>query len=157
MKPTVYLETSVISYLFVKPSRHSLHAAHHQLTVDWWQQIQPQVDCFISSFVMEEISKGDIQTAQRRVKAVSHLPVLQHHDEIEQLAHTYFTALSLPKKAELDAFHLATAVWYKLDYLLSWNSKHIVGTRVKKIVQDLNRQYGRPTPIICTPEDFTEI
>lgn len=157
MRPTVYLETSVISYLFVKPSRHSLNAAHHQLTVDWWQHIQPQVDCFVSSFVVEEIAKGDIQTAQRRVKAVSHLPVLPVNDEIKALADVYFKALSLPVQAKLDASHLAMAVWYQLDYLLSWNNKHIVGTRVQKIVQNLNRQHGRPTPIICTPAEFIEI
>lgn len=83
--------------------------------------------------------------------------MLPANEEVKKLADTYFVAISLPERARLDAFHLALAVWHQLDYLLSWNCKHIVSARVRKIVQELNQQRGLTTPIICTPTELMEI
>jgi len=157
MKPTVYIETSIIGYLTTKPSNDSLTAAHQQITADWWQTIQPQVTCFISPFVVREISQGHPEAATRRLQIVSHLSVLHHNDKIEQLAHTYFAATGIPEKTRMDAFHLAMAVWHQMDYLLSWNCKHIVSARVRKIVQEINQQQNMLTPIICTPQELMEV
>jgi len=107
--------------------------------------------------VIEEVSNGNLEAANRRLQVVSHLPVLLHNDQIEELAHTYFVTLSLPERARLDAFHLAMAVWHQIDYLLSWNCKHIVSARVRKIVQELNQQRELSTPILCTPTELMEI
>jgi lysyl-tRNA synthetase class II len=110
-----------------------------------------RMNCLISPFVIEEISKGDSKAAKRRLDAVSPFSILQVNEEIKELANTYFTALKLPEKAKLDASHLATAVWYQLDYLLSWNCKHIVSARVRKMVQEINAVQNLPTPIIMYP------
>ncbi len=59
MKPTVYIETSVISYLTAKPSRDLIVAGHQQITAEWWEQVRPQVECFVSPFVIQEVSRGD--------------------------------------------------------------------------------------------------
>jgi hypothetical protein len=115
------------------------------------------VNCFVSPFVIEEVSNGNPEAANRRLQVVSHLPMLPANEEVKKLADTYFVAISLPERARLDAFHLALAVWHQLDYLLSWNCKHIVSARVRKIVQELNQQRGLTTPIICTPTELMEI
>jgi predicted nucleic acid-binding protein len=157
MKPIVYLETSVISYLTARPSRDLIVAAHQQLLHEWWDKIQPQVECVVSPFVLEEIAKGDKQAARRRLELVANLVALPHNDEIEQLAHRYFTALQIPEKSKLDAFHLAIGVWHQVDYILSWNCSHIVNTRARTILQAINSQLGLVTPIVCTPEEFMEV
>jgi len=157
MKPTAYIETSIVSYLVARPSLDLLVAAHQQVTYEWWENIQPQMNCFISPFVIKEISKGDPGAAKKRLEVVSPFSILQNHQQIEELAYTYFMALDLPEKAKLDAFHLAIATWYQIDYLLSWNCKHIVSARVRQIVQDINEQRKILTPVICTPEELMEI
>lgn len=156
-KTTVYIETSVISYLTAWPSRDLIVAAHQQITADWWAAIRPQVECVISPFVIQEAERGDQTAAQKRLESITSLRVLNLNDEITALAQKYFAAIDIPEHARLDAFHLATAVWHRVDYLLSWNCKHIASGRVRKIVGEINSQLGVPTPVICTPEELMEV
>lgn len=157
MKPTVYVETSAISYLTARPSRDLIVAGHQQITADWWFSIRDQVECFVSAFVIQEISRGDQKLAQLRLAAVADFPVLKLNQEIYRLAQHYFAALNIPEKSKIDAFHLAVAAWYGMDYVLSWNCKHIASGRVQKILQALNAKAGRHTPIMCTPEELMEV
>lgn len=156
-KTTVYIETSVISYLTAWPSRDLIVAAHQQITADWWEAIRPHVECVISPFVIQEAERGDQSAAKKRLEAIVSLRVLDLNDEITALAQQYFAAIDIPEHARLDAFHLAMAVWHRVDYLLSWNCKHIASGRVRKIVSEINSQLGVPTPVICTPEELMEV
>jgi predicted nucleic acid-binding protein len=157
MKPSVYVETSVISYLTAQPSRDLVVAAHQQITAEWWKQALPQLDVFVSSVVLEEIGRGDPDAAQRRAEAVSAFEVLEVMPEVRDLADCYFAAIDLPERARADAYHLALAVWHGMDYLVTWNCTHIAGGKVKLIVQRVNAAQGIESPIICTPEELMEI
>jgi predicted nucleic acid-binding protein len=157
MKPTVYIETSVISYLTAQVSRDLVVAAHQELTVEWWEQALPKLQPYVSPVVLEEIAKGDPDAAKKRMKAVSHCEVLEVVPEVRDLAERYFTAIDLPEKARADAYHLALAVWHGMDYLVTWNCTHIAGAKVKLVVQGVNAARGIESPIICTPEELMEI
>ena len=157
MKPAVYIETTIISYLTAWPSRDLIVAAHQQLTVEWWENVRPRVECFISPFVIQEASRGDKDAAQRRLEAISDLPVLELNDDIRELAAKYFASINIPEKAKVDAFHLSVAVWHRMDYLLSWNCKHIASGRVRKILREVNETLGISAPVICTPEELMEV
>ncbi len=104
-----------------------------------------------------EASRGDEEYARRRLEALADFSVLQVNEEVEALAQEYFAALSIPGKAKIDAFHLAVAAWHKMDYVLSWNCKHIASGRVQKMLQDTNARLGVYTPIVCTPEELMEV
>ncbi|MBA4121957.1 MAG: type II toxin-antitoxin system VapC family toxin [Acidobacteria bacterium] len=157
MKPSVYIETTIISYLTAKPSRDLVTAAHQQITTEWWTDVRPQVDCYVSPFLIDEASRGDATYAQKRLDEVVDFTVLEVNEEIEDLAQQYFAALQIPEKAKIDAFHLAVAAWHKMDYLLSWNCKHIASGRVQKMMQEINARLGVHTPIACTPEELMEV
>lgn len=157
MKPTVYIESTIISYLTARPSREPIIAVHQQITVEWWRNVSPQVDSFISPFVSREINRGDKTAAQKRIEAVKSLPVLETNDEIQKLAIEYFVRLEIPEKARLDAAHLAVAVWHEMDYMLSWNCKHIVSGRIKKKLVEINAALDLKTPVLCTPEELMEV
>jgi len=157
MKPTVYIESSIISYYTSRPSRDLIVAAHQQITSEWWDIVHPEVKCLVSPFVILEISAGDKEAAQKRIKVVRDLSVLELNLEIQELAETYYNALKVPEKAKLDASHLAVAVWHEIDYLLSWNCKHIVSGRVKKIIEEINNDLNLKTPVLCTPEELMEV
>ncbi len=157
MKPSVYIETTIISYLTAKPSRDLVIAAHQQITSEWWADVRPQVDCYVSPFLIDEASRGDETYAQKRLAEIVGFTVLEVNEEIAGLAQQYFAALQIPEKAKIDAFHLAVAAWHKMDYLLSWNCKHIASGRVQKMMQKINARLQVHTPIVCTPEELMEV
>jgi len=154
---SVYIETTIISYLTAKPSRDLIVAAHQQITSEWWASVRPEVECFVSPFVIDEATRGDDEDARKRLEAIADFSVLQVNEEVEALAREYFAALNIPEKAKIDAFHLAVAAWHKMDYVLSWNCKHIASGRVQKMLQDTNARLGVHTPIVCTPEELMEV
>jgi predicted nucleic acid-binding protein len=155
-KLTVYIETSVVSYLTARPSRDLVIAAHQQITRDWWDTALAQYEAFISPIVLDEISQGDQQAAQLRLEQVRNFSVLEIVPEVATLADAYFEALQIPEKARLDAYHLALTAWHGMDFLVSWNCTHIVSGRVRRTIETINAQFGIRTPVICTPEELME-
>ncbi len=157
MNTTVYIESSVISYYTAKPSRDLIVAAHQQITLEWWEIVRPKINCFVSPFVIQEISRGNEEAAQKRINAISDFSVLELNREIQELAQKYFASLEIPDKAKLDASHIAVAVWHKMDYVLSWNCKHIVSGRIRKMLEEINDKLNIKTPVLCTPEELMEV
>ncbi len=155
--PTVYIESTVISYYTGRPNRDLIVAAHQELTREWWENILPKCSPFISQFVLDEISRGNQEAVNKRIKAVERIPLLEVVPPIVNLGIEYFNAIGIPDKARTDAFHIAIAVHHGLDYLVTWNCTHIAGGRVRGIVEKINDKHGFVTPIICTPEELMEV
>ena len=157
MDPSVYIETSVISYLTSLPSRDLVIAGHQQSTYLWWNEARAKFSCYISPFVVDECKRGDEQAAQKRLSALSGITLLNLNLDIEALAEIYFKAIQIPEKARADAFHLAIATHYKMQFLVSWNCVHMVSGRVRKILEAENTKLKLMTPTICTPEELMEV
>ncbi len=156
-KPTVYIETTIISYLVAKPSRDLVVAGHQEITREWWETVLPRVRGCISPFIVQEISGGDAAMAQKRVALVSGMPLLEVDDQVEKLGEHYFSAIQIPERARFDALHLAVAAYHAVDYVLSWNCRHIASARVQKRLREINEQLKIPTPVLCTPEGLMEV
>jgi hypothetical protein len=157
MKPTVYLETSVISYYVSRPSRDLIVAAHQQITSDWWEKVLPRCSPHVSTMVNYEIERGDADAVRRRRAAIEGIPVLEVNDEVAALAAEYARRVSVLDSSEPDAYHLALAAWHGMDFLVTWNCRHIAAAKVRLIVEAVNRERGIGTPEICTPEELMEI
>jgi len=155
-KPTVYLEPTGISYYTASRTRDLIMAAHQEITWEWWENVLPGLDPYLSQIVFDEISRGDADAAERRLAAVREFRVLEMTPDIASLANMYLNALSIPEKARNESFHLALAVHHGMDYLVSWNCTHISSGRVRNIVSAINEKVGYATPIICTPEELME-
>lgn len=110
MKPTVYIETSVVSYQTANPSRDLVVAGHQQITHEWWEAIRPSVECVVSPFVLQEAAQGDPIAAEKRLQELKDFNVLELNNEIKQLAQKYIKVINISKKSEIDALHLAFAV-----------------------------------------------
>jgi hypothetical protein len=151
-KPTLYLESSVISYQTAKPSRDVIVAGHQQITHQWWEKARPRFDLYISEVVRQEISLGDPDAAMERLAAVRGVPLLAITDRERALARTYRAGLDLGRRGRLDLLHLACAVNYELDFLLTWNCAHLANGMVISRVQTINAGLRLRTPIILTPE-----
>lgn len=122
---TVYLETTIVSYLVAYPSQDLIANAHQQITREWWDTAQKRFTLFISKAVLEEISAGDPLAAARRQKAVFGLPILELKEDVRELVRNYEKNLGFPKRARSGLIHIAFAVAYEMDYLLNWNCYHI--------------------------------
>ena len=157
MKPTVYIETSVISYAASRHSRDLVVAAHQQITYEWWNQALPKFEAFVSPVVLEEISKGDPNASQLRLEKVTAFAVLGITPDVQKLADSYFQAIEIPESARADSYHLALSAWHGMDFLVSWNCVHIVSGRVKMIIEEINAGFAIHTPVICTPEELMEV
>ncbi|MFQ5998636.1 MAG: type II toxin-antitoxin system VapC family toxin, partial [Candidatus Bathyarchaeia archaeon] len=156
-KQSVYIETTVVSYLTAKPSRDLIVAAHQQVTAEWWERSLPPLEPFVSPIVIEEASRGDKVAAKQRLQKIEDFPVLEITDEVRALADMYFERIQIPEKARGDAYHLAVATYHGMDFLVSWNFTHILSARVKAVIYEINTIQGISTPIICTPEELMEV
>ena len=149
--PTVYLETSIISYLASRPSRDLLVAAHQQITQDWWET-RHEWDLVISALVISESQAGDVEASKRRLSYIQGLPILRLSDEVVNLAEKLLNGAALPLKD--DALHIAIAAIYEINYLLTWNCKHIANANKRPVIENICREAGYQPSIICTPEEL---
>jgi len=155
-KPTVYLETTIPSYLAAFPSGDLIVAAHQQITHQWWRHARDRFDVFISEAVLGEIQKGDPDGARRRLEVVQELDLLKFTPDVEFLRAAYEQRLELPPRARADALHMAYAVASEMDYLLTWNCRHIANGEAIRRLFHVNAELGRPTPTIVTPDWLIE-
>jgi len=156
MKPKVYLETTIPSYLTAWPTRDLLRSAHQQVTREWWRDRRPDFELFVSEIVIREASAGDPQAAADRLAALAGVTLLELNEEIDEFARELARVIPLPATAAADAFHIAVAVIYELDYLLSWNCTHIANAAIQGRIKTICRSRGYEPPIICTPLELLE-
>ncbi len=153
-KKKVYLETSVISYLASRPSRDIVKLAKQELTRQWWRDSSAQYNLHVSSFVMEEIARGDTHAAQQRKDAVAGLPEITMSDEADELYEALLSAKAVPAGASADAMHIALAAVNGMDYLLTWNCAHINNAAHKKKIAKVVLKLGYTESTIATPEEL---
>ena len=151
---TVYIETSILSYLAARPSRDLLAAAHQQVTRTWWDLHRTRFEVFISPLVTQESSRGDPDAARRRVDVLGGIPVLEMVEEVFDLAAAFLAEGALPGSAQDDAMHIALAAVHRMDYLLTWNCRHIDNAETKPIIRSVCATHGYICPEICTPEEL---
>lgn len=153
-KATVYLETTIVSYLTAWLSRDLIRAAHQQITQEWWHHRRHDFELFVSAFVINEAAAGDTDAAAKRLAALDSIPLLDVNLATENLAKSLIAAKSLPAKAVTDALHIAVAAVHGIDYLLSWNCKHIANAEMQGAIEKVCQQQGYQCPKICTPEEL---
>ena len=156
MKPKVYVETTIISYLTAWRSPQLVMAANQEATRSWWDSERHRFDLFVSEAVIQEASAGDPDAARRRLDAIEEFEELSITDEVRRLAQALIDETPLPQKANVDALHIATATVNGMDYLLTWNCRHIANATLRNAMHDICRGAGYEMPVICTPPELNE-
>lgn len=155
MKPSVYVETTIISYLVGWLSRNSLIvAANQELTRQWWSSRRHDFELFASTVVVDEARKGDEVLAVERMQFLREVQLLDVSAEARSLAAELLRKTGIPAKAQLDALHIATAAVNGMTYLLSWNCAHIANAVTLPRVYDICRANGYEPPFVCTPQEL---
>ena len=153
-KKKVYIETSVVSYLTARPSSDLLAAAWQKVTVDWWDRQRHRFDLFASDIVIEEAGRGGREAAERRLEALSGIPLLAITEEVVLFSETLVEKGAVPRKAIGDSLHIAVTAVHGVDYLLTWNTRHIDNAETKPIIRRICVENNYGYPEICTPQEL---
>lgn len=154
-KPKIYVETTVISYLTARPSRDVVLAAHQQVTRDWWDR-RDKFELTACQLVVQEASAGDPVAAHERLQAMIGIPLLAAPEDALQLSRALLDSGAVPKQAAEDALHIAVAAVNGVEYLVTWNYKHLANATKRVQIEDICRDAGYEPPVICTPEELLE-
>ena len=154
--PTVYIETSIVSYLTARPSRDVVTLARQELTREWWNSRRQRHDLFTSDVVVGEASEGDDEAARQRLDALQGIEELETTPEAEDLASALLEKGPLPEKAAVDALHIGISATEGIEYLLTWNCTHIANAAMRKPIEEICRTKGVEAPVMCTPEELME-
>jgi hypothetical protein len=151
---TVYLETSFISYLVARPSRDVVVAGHQQTTQEWWANRRSLFECSVSQVVIDEASIGDPTEVQKRLAIIGALPSLDVTEDATALTQAVMAAGMLPPHAFPDAAHVAVSAVHAVDYLLTWNCKHLANAQIARRIALVCEKLNHKMPIICTPDEL---
>lgn len=153
MKRKVYIETSIISYLTARPSRNVIEAGHQQSTYLFWER-RGEFDLVASELVVAECSAGDVVAAGKRLDALFGLPLLDITPRSLDLAKGLVAAGIVPARASEDAMHISIATVHFVDYLLTWNCRHIANPEMQARIAEHFQRQGLFLPFICTPDEL---
>ena len=154
MPPKVYLETTIPSFATAWPSRDIVIAGKQETTREWWKNQRKLFEVYVSPFVIEEAQRGDTEAAAKRIELINELPVLAVGDEVTRITEAILHNGLIPKKASTDASHIAVATRHGMDFLLTWNCKHIANARMLKQIQRTVESLDYELPVICTPDEL---
>lgn len=155
MKPTVYLDTTIPSYLFDQRKEIETFI---DITKQWWAEERDNYNLVISEAVVLELGAGNHPHKREILETwVPLVETLQSDARIEEVAQVYIDHYLMPRKLTGDALHLAYASFHKADFLMTWNCNHLANANKKQHIRIINTQLNLFTPDLVTPlELFTE-
>ena len=129
-------------------------AGHQQTTQEWWAGRRSEFECLLSQVVIDEASIGDAAEVQKRLAIIGSLPALDVTEAAESLTRAIMAAGILPPHSFPDAAHVAVSAVHGVDYLLTWNCKHLANAQIARRMRVVCEKQGYTMPIICTPEEL---
>lgn len=153
---SLYVETSIVSYLRQRPSRQVIMAARQLLTHQWWDNERSSYELVTSQYVLDEASAGDPVLAAERTRLLDGIPLLPLDPQIGAIANEIVSRAILPENAAIEALHIAVVAHHRIEYLLTWNCRHIANAKILPRIHDVLTDLSVPIPIICTPEEMVE-
>lgn len=156
IKPSIYIESTVVSYLVAKPSNNPILASRQRASQRLWEDYADRFEFVISRIVRDEIQQGDVTAAQQRIEITSRLTVLENLPEIDILVQKLLDSGAVPRNSRPDAQHIAIATVHSVEYLISWNHKHIVNEHKREHIKQVCQEAGFQPTTICTPTQLME-
>lgn len=153
----IYLETTIVSYLAARPSRDLRVAAHQQISWEWWKTRRTGFELFASQLVIDEASAGDEEASTRRLQFLDGVTLLVIDEAGLALAVELLEGGAVPRGSEEDALHIAVAAVHGMDYLMTWNCRHIANAAIRNSIAAICAVAGLAPPVICTPEELLEV
>lgn len=148
----VYLDTTIVSFYFDKRPEYKLF---REATGEWFQKRSSQFYVCSSMVAQNELKDGDYLHKEETLKFFSKIAILPINEQIMDIARFYVGKYLAPKENieeyRGDALHLALCAFYKVDYLLSWNQRHLANVNKLQQLKIMNARLDLSTPEIITP------
>lgn len=154
MTETVYIETSILGYLTARSTKNLILAANMEITKDWWELRRDAFTIYTSEAVLDEVMQGDPEIAAQRLEILRGFPLLELNQAVQGLAAQFLARSNLPPRAEVDAIHIAAATVHGMDYLLTWNCRHIANAQIQGKLAEISLNSGYVLPVLCTPNEL---
>ena len=153
-KPTIYLETTIPSFLTARPSNSLVVAGKQEVTRQWWERRKEKYQLFLSQYVLDEASSGDTDAAKKRMEVLEGIDLLSVDEEVIRLANVILSSGIIPIKAATDAGHIAVATRHGIDFIITWNCTHLANAEILSRINYTVSKEGYFLPIICTPDEL---
>jgi hypothetical protein len=157
LKPRLYLETTIPSYLVARRSRDLRLAADQATTEEWWEKRRHDFDLFVSELVLVEVRRGNVEMAAARIKKLQGISIVGGSPVADELAAQLLAEETLPSNASVDAEHLGLAAVHDMDYLVTWNCTHINNPFLRHRIEKACGSCGLVCPVICTPRELLNL
>jgi predicted nucleic acid-binding protein len=149
IRKSAYLETTMFNYFFDE-ARDG-----HLATIAFFEAVgSGEIETYTSQYVIGELQNAAEPKRSDMLALIDryHIEVLERNDEVVRLADIYLAANDgIPAKKRLDATHIAVASVCRLQYVVSWNFKHINKERTRKMVNYINNKHGYEAITLCEP------
>ncbi len=155
-KPTVYLETTVIGHLVGRIHPDPTVAGKQISTREWWATAADQFQLFVSELVVGECGDGDPEAAAERLALLTSIERLKASQASNDLAKQLVAGHAVPATELRDAAHISLAAVLGIQYLTTFNFKHIANPATRSKIEFICRSAGYNPPTICTPADLLE-
>lgn len=156
MLPFAYIETTVVSYLTGRPSGSVVSAAKQVATADWWSDAPSRFRLVTSQLVVTEAMRGEAEMSRRRLGVLNVLPLLEVPEDLGQMADRLVARGLVPAKAAQDALHICLAAHHNVDFLVTWNFKHIANPSTRFGIASFLTAEGYRPPLLCSPLELSE-
>jgi predicted nucleic acid-binding protein len=151
---TAYIETTVPSYYVARPSSNLIQASRQACTRQWWDGGCSDFELFTSQETLDEVTLGESAMAKERLELLNAAGILEINDEVAELTRALLRKEIVPAKAASDAVHIAVASVHRMDFIVTWNFKHIANPHIRTRLRDVVIAFGADLPVICTPEEL---
>lgn len=155
-KPTVYLDTTIVSALFFR-GRDLSSAGRQVVTRDWWSQESCSYRVYASDVTKAELGAGEYPWKRFALAFVSRLPLLPYTRDVRTCARLCVDERLVPASEAGDALQLAFAVVHRMDYLLTWNYAHLANLETQRRAEKLCRDRGWRCPVLASPDTIPKV
>lgn len=155
-RPTAYIETTVIGHLVGRILADPIVAGRQAVTRQWWPNATTKFRLFVSKVVADECAAGDPEAAKERWAVLDSLEFIATSPAVNELARKLIDEFAVPKTEPRDAIHISLSAVNGLEYLVSWNFKHIVNPTTRSAIERVCRDAGFVPPMVCTPDELME-
>jgi len=153
---TVYLETTVVGTIASRDHPDPVIRLRQSMTRRWWMNYRQLYDLRISDLVVVECSAGDPTAAAERLQLIDGVSLLAPNAQAEHLTNALLAGKAIPETEPRDAAHIALATVHEIDFILTWNFKHILNPHTQHLIRQVCTDHGYEVATICTPEQLTE-
>jgi predicted nucleic acid-binding protein len=154
MMDTVYVETTVVGHIAGRIHPNPDIAARQKKSRRWWATASQKYHLVISQTVVDECLAGDASAAQERLDLLVGIDRLAVTAESQLIASRLMAANAIPLSEPRDALHVAVAAENGIQYLVTWNFKHIANATLRSRINSVCRDFGFEPPTICTIEEL---